>query len=409
MLSRNNKKPFLIALLGAWITIGQAQEAINHKNPLWAFDYLIESWKSQQDAYATRYRIEADSAYVDPQFRDYYGQALMTAYTLEGDIEGKDHAGRQFRNEKQKLTKPENLSPDLLATDARAFLLEKADERQAILINEAHLYPQHRLFMASLLPGLYELGYRHIFIEALDKDSVEIPSKTMGIYTCEPAFAHLTRQAIALGFQLHPYDAPTIANRDSAAARNILAQTKDFPNQDKWIVFCGFDHNNQQSRRSLARYLKTLAGMDPICVDQTIYSEPEGSPHYQELLDYYDIQKPTILTDRQGKAVPLNNASNRDYFVISPRTTFLNGYPIWLTTYTACQWLKSPFTDYDTVEVYYQEEMEKTPHPIPFSVKRKGTNDENLLLVPNDKPYRLIYYKHSGDKREVKKFLSLHH
>lgn len=405
MLPRNNKKPLLIALLSGWITFGQTQEAINHQNPLWAFDFLVESWKNQQDAYTTRYRIEADSSFINPQFRDYYGQALMTAYTLEGDIEGKDHAGRLFRDEKQKLTMPENLSPDILAADARSFLLEKADKKQAILINEAHLYPQHRLFMTSLLPGLYELGYRHIFVEALDQDSVEIPSKTMGIYTSEPAFAHLTRQAIALGFQLHPYDAPTIANRDSAAARNILERTKAFSSQDKWIVFCGFDHNNQQSRRSLAHYLKTLADMDPMCVDQTIYSEPENSRYYQELLDYYAIQKPTILTDRHGEAVPLNNASNRDYFVISPRTAFLNGYPIWLTTYTACQWLESPFTDYDTVEVYYQEEMEKTKYPIPFSVKRKSRDNEDLLLVPDDKPYRLIYYMPSGEKREIKKIL----
>lgn len=405
MLPGNNKKPLLIALLGAWIIFGQAQEAINHQNPLWAFDYLIESWKKQQDAYTTRYRIEADSAFINPQFRDYYGQALMTAYTLEGDIEGKDRAGHLFRDKKQKLTKPENLSPDIFATDACSFLLEKAAEKQAILINEAHLYPQHRLFMTSLLPGLYKLGYRHIFVEALDKDSIEIPSKTIGIYTSEPAFAHLTRQALALGFLLHPYDAPTTANRDSAAVRNILAKAKTFSSQDKWIVFCGFDHNNQQSRRSLAHYLKTLANIDPMCVDQTIYSEPESSPHYQELLDYYDIQKPTILTDRQGEAVPLNNASNRDYFVISPRTTFLNGYPIWLTIHTACQWIKSPFTDYDIVEVYYQEEMEKTPHPIPFSVKRKNKDNEDLLLVPNDKPYRLIYYKHSGYKREIIKSL----
>lgn len=399
------KRQFLVALLVVGPTFIQAQETINHQNPLWAFDYLIESWKKQQDAYTTRYRIEADSAFVDPQFRDYYGQALMTAYTLEGDIEGKDQAARQFRDGKHKLAKPEKLSPDIQATDARTFLLGKARDRQAILINEAHLYPQHRLFMASLLPGLYELGYRHIFVEALDKDSVEIPSKTMGIYTSEPAFGHLTRQALALGFKLHPYDAPTTANRDSAAARNILDKIRHFPSRDKWVVFCGFDHNNKQSAKSLAHYLKTMADMDPICVDQTIYSEPESSRYYQEFLDYYAIRRPTILTDRKGEAVPLNNGTNRDYFVISPSTSFLNGYPIWLTTNPTCQWMENPFKDYDVVEVYYQEELEKAVHPIPFSVKRKNTNKEDLLLVPNDKPYRLIYYRLSGDKRELKKSL----
>lgn len=381
-----------------------AQSPIDHSSPLWAFDYMRNAWATQQDDYTTLYRIEADSSFVSPDFRDYYGQALMTVYSFTGDYAGKERINKQFCHQNEALSQDEKLSQDIYAIDAKSFLLGKAQKESILIINEAHLYPQHRVFMSSLLPELAKLGYHHLFMEAISPDSTYIqpsfPSRDLGIYPCEPCMADLIRRAIRLGFQIHPYDGYLSANRDSASARNILARYRDFP-QDKIIVYCGFAHNDEGAAGSVASYIQQFSGINPLTVDQTVYYEQETSPYYARLLRYYAIEKPAVLVNKQGKAIPLNH-SGRDIFVISPLTHYINGYPDWLVCLPGSRWVANDFADYDAAVVFLQEEIDQTAHPIPFSCKQKPAESrQDSLLVPAGCPYLIKFYRYQGDKREI--------
>lgn len=328
----------------------------------------------------------------------------MTVYSFTGDYAGKERINKQFCHQNEALSQDEKLSQDIYAIDAKSFLLGKAQKESILIINEAHLYPQHRVFMSSLLPELAKLGYHHLFMEAISPDSTYIqpsfPSRDLGIYPCEPCMADLIRRAIRLGFQIHPYDGYLSANRDSASARNILARYRDFP-QDKIIVYCGFAHNDEGAAGSVASYIQQFSGINPLTVDQTVYYEQETSPYYARLLRYYAIEKPAVLVNKQGKAIPLNH-SGRDIFVISPLTHYINGYPDWLVCLPGSRWVANDFADYDAAVVFLQEEIDQTAHPIPFSCKQKPAESrQDSLLVPAGCPYLIKFYRYQGDKREI--------
>lgn len=364
---------------------------------------MRNAWEIHQDDYTTLHRIEADSSFVAPDFRDYYGQALMTVYSFTGDYAGKERINKLFCHQDSALSQDEKLSPDIKAVDAKFFLLKEARKNSILMINEAHLYPQHRVFLSSLLPELAKAGYRHLFMEAITPDSAyqqpSFPSRDLGIYPCEPCMADLIRRAIRLGFQIHPYDGYEFANRDSASARNILAHYRDFP-KDKIIVYCGFAHNDEGSKNSVASYIHQFSNIDPLTVDQTVYCEQETSPYYTRLLRYYAIEEPAILVDKQGNPIPLNH-SGRDIFVISPLTHYINSYPDWLVHLPGSRWIANDFTDYDAADVFFKAEIDQTEHPIPFSCKQKSAEiGGDSLLIPEGYPYLIKFYRYQGDKRQ---------
>lgn len=210
-------KSFALFLL-SFIVIAplRSQSVGTYENPLWAFDLLRQTWENNGDFYSLEKKLEKDSMHVIPEFRDYYGQALMTVQTFNGNIEGKNQSNISFRNPIKKLKESEVAGDGVHAVEAAGFLLEHLQSQRILMFNEAHLYPQHRAFVASLLSTLYKLGYKHIFMETLSRErQVHLyPERGLGIYTNEPAMANLLRISINVGFELHSYDGYEYANRD---------------------------------------------------------------------------------------------------------------------------------------------------------------------------------------------------
>lgn len=50
-------------------------------------------------------------------------------------------------------------------SDAYDEILNEAKDRQIIIISEAHLKPQHRIFAKQLIRGLSEYGFKHLGLE----------------------------------------------------------------------------------------------------------------------------------------------------------------------------------------------------------------------------------------------------
>lgn len=381
---------FLQMFLTLFISAGKSQ-TIDYKNPLWAFDYMRAAWENNVDFFEVENVIQMDSSHVDDAFRDYYGQALMTVQTFNGKIVDKDRTNALFRHRTEKLKQSESLSEDIRSMDAGKFILENFSDEKIIMFNEAHLYPQHRAFINSLLSDLYQKGYRHLFMEALSAEQAEskYPEREMGIYTNEPCMANLVRNAIRKGFRLHAYDGYDLANRDSASAENIFRVVQENP-EDKFIVICGFDHNNEKRSRSLASYLKQVAQINPLTIDLTVYSEPESSNHYNELIAFYHVDYPSVLVDCNNDCIAMKNASGRDLYVIFPHTTYIHGYPQWMINRHENKWEVIHVADFDVAKVYMKEELEHGKSPIPYSFKYQ--NDDKNILVPQ-REYVIRYYK----------------
>lgn len=370
-------------------------QTINYNNPLWAFDYMREAWKNNIDFLEAEHKIITDSSFVNRKFRDYYGQALMTVQTFNGKISDKDRTYKDFRNPAIKLKQSENLDDNIKPVNANKFILENFSNEKVIMFNEAHLYPQHRTFINSLLRDLYNKGYRHLFMETLSKEQMEIkyPEREMGIYTNEPCMANLVRNSIQIGYKLHAYDGYEHTNRDSVSAQNIYRVIQKNP-QDKFIIICGFEHNNEKISRSLAAYLNQIAQIDPLTIDLTVYSEPETSKYYYELVSFYHITHPSILTDTTNKHIAMKNSSGRDIYVIFPPTTYIHGYPTWMVNQYENKWDTINFTNFDVAKVYIKDEIEHAKSPIPYSFKYQDNNKK--ILVPC-KDYIIRFYKLKND------------
>jgi hypothetical protein len=367
--------------------------SIDYNNPLWAFDYMREAWKNNMDFWETEHKIQFDSTHVKTEFRDYYGQALMTVQTFNGRILEKDRTNFLFRSPTQKLKQSEMLSEAIHPENANDFILKNVLDEMIIMFNEAHLYPQHRTFINSLLKDLYDNGYRHLFMEALSPEYTDItyPEREMGIYTNEPCMANLVRNAVQTGFKLHAYDGYAYKNRDSVSAENIYKVVQDNP-QDKFLIICGFDHNNENRSQSLASYLDKIAQINPFTIDLTVYSEPESSNYYNELIDYYHIKVPTVLTDTNNKPLNMKNSSGRDLYVVFPHTGYVHGYPQWMINQRENKFDSLKFSDYDVAKVYIKEELVHVKSPIPYSFKYKYGKSDNTILVPL-KDYIIRFYK----------------
>lgn len=94
---------------------------------------------------------------------------------------------------------------------AQDRILVEAKNRRLLIFNEAHYMAPHRLFVLSMLKELKAMGYTHLGLEALNHDDSLLNQRKYavtqtGIYTQEPAFGRLIREALELGFVLFAYE-----------------------------------------------------------------------------------------------------------------------------------------------------------------------------------------------------------
>ncbi len=161
-------------------------------------------------------------------------------------------------------------------------IIELSKEKQIIMFSENHFKPQHRKTVTALLPELRKQGYSYLALEALSNGSDSLLNKgsevlnTMGFYTREQNFVELLETAQNLGFTIVSYD-EFIKERELAQAKNLLAKTLQHDPKAKIVVLAGFGHINEGPNKSgnqmMAGYLKSISGIDPITISQTVFSK----------------------------------------------------------------------------------------------------------------------------------------
>ena len=194
----------------------------------------------------------------------------------------------------------ENITNNHEITDAKKYILSKSVDEKILIVNESHHRPEHRHLTKSLLPKLYEQGYRYLAIEAMHSNQYyeithypenkhnladttimtrgyPLMKACSGTYVKEPVFGNLIRKAIGLGFTIVGYE-QNGKGRELNQAKNIAKIYDEDPNA-KILVHCGYGHLIEASRINragkrdtfMAGYLKEITGINPITIDQTNY------------------------------------------------------------------------------------------------------------------------------------------
>lgn len=155
------------------------------------------------------------------------------------------------------------------------------------------------------------------------------------------------RHALALGYEIVGYEIRGSqkntadsrneqARRDYWQARNLLDGTLSKDPDAKVLVHCGWAHLQEQPTSSwepMAHFVREIAGIDPLTVDQTLLGE-RSEPGFEHVLrDEAERQglagaDPVVLLTGGGE--PMQIGAGIDLHVLSSRTRFVNGRPGWM-------------------------------------------------------------------------------
>ena len=247
------------------------------------------------------------------------------------------------------------LPADAESRPALAYVVSRAASHRVVMVNERHHVSTERMLTLELLPPLYEQGYRYLAVEALREGEDQLnrrgyPIRETGFYVSDVVFGELIREALAIGYEVVPYESrqeqmqPTDTMtfqqaRDYWQAQNLIAATLEQDPEAKVLVHCGYAHLQEVASprwTPMAHYFREATGLDPLTVDQTVLAERDEDALEQHpwrlaaeargLVDDH----PVILVDDTGKPLPVE-PMDRDIKVLNPRTEYRNGRPEWMT------------------------------------------------------------------------------
>ena len=233
-----------------------------------------------------------------------YWQALATYAAMASEL---DSAAYYWQQQPGYSPPPtvgwHTAAPPPAPDPAWEKILAQAKQHQLVMFNEEHTQPRGRWLVGSLLPELYEQGFRYLALEGLEAaDSAGVqqrgyPVATSGFYTNEPQYGNLIRQARRLGFRVVAYDA-TGDDRERQQASNLLAATLGPHPQARVVVLAGHGHINENPvAQSMATWVHKLSGIDPLTIEQTQAAQ-SGSLRWQQLPPGAYLVPPASLPNR---------------------------------------------------------------------------------------------------------------
>lgn len=180
-------------------------------------------------------------------------------------------------------------------------IAKRAAEHRIVIINESHTVTRTRELTRMLLPRLRAVGFTVLSAEAFFKwkDSLAPkaehfengwPHHQLGYYSREPAFGRLVRDALALDYRLATHEQwhdpaasreadvnLSIANREEAQARNLMAVLDGMGSDERLLVHVGYSHARETEiirddgtkAQWMAARLKNYTGLDPLTISQT--------------------------------------------------------------------------------------------------------------------------------------------
>jgi len=331
-----NSKNILSILLVTLILIGLSSckepkrvlEKIDFETT-YKFSSEIEN-KVKNDTISWKYQISA----ADYATKGDYKNAL-TQWSLAMGTRNKTFTKTQVDSINLKYSK-------VKATD---YIVEQAKKTRVVIINEAHHNSFHRVFTKSILQKLYNNGYKNLGLETLGNreyldstlNSRKYPIIKTGHYTKDPQFGNLVRDALEIGYHLFAYEDMRNGGgkpREIAQAKNIqkVINTKL---HEKFLIHCGFDHALEGTHKSwekaMAGRLTEYTGINPLSINQVVYSEKSEPEFNHPLLKALNIQESSVIIDKDNKPLKYTRRNAwSDIAVFHPNTTYMNNRPNWL-------------------------------------------------------------------------------
>ena len=309
-----NKRAVSIALL----SLALAANAVSAggdgtKNPV---DDFFKAFNAQPDTFAEYRFLTSPAVQQDAQTRNMASQMLATHLSFLGRPMDALRAFPYRPNSAPESDLP--LPSDWRALPASEWISAQAGDYRVVMLNEAHHAPHTRVLTLALLQPLREQGYTHLAVEALVNDGTDpmpsgYPVRKTGIYTRDPVFAELLREALRLGYRLVPYETPNKPgerqqDRETGQAQAIADLLAREPSA-KVLVHAGYAHIGEAQQglpddaRPMAMELARLTGLPVLTIDQTStrsYETADIDTVGQRLARQFALSVPSVLLSRDG-------------------------------------------------------------------------------------------------------------
>ncbi|WP_044400164.1 hypothetical protein [Lacinutrix sp. Hel_I_90] len=249
------------------------------------------------------------------------------------------------REKSYSQTQIDSINQKYSKVKATDYIIEQSKKNQVVIINEAHHNSFHRVFTKSLLQKLFDNGYKNLGLEALSNgeyldstlNSRKYPIHKTGHYIKDPQFGDLVREALDIGYELFAYENMGKGSgkpREIEQAKNIEKVISSKPNE-KFIIHCGFDHAlegiHKSWEKAMAGRLTEYTEINPLTINQVLYSEKSKPEYNHPLLKALDIKESSVLIDKDNNPLKYGRGDAwTDIAVFHPNTNYIDGRPNWL-------------------------------------------------------------------------------
>ena len=271
--------------------------------------------------------------------------------------------------------------------------------------------------LLELLEPLWREGFRYLALETIASwDPINergYPILWSGFYSNDMVHAQMIRTAISMGYRIVAYEeepdqyaqdqddlSKTLGRataREYRQASNIVSRIFDIDKNAKVLVHCGYGHASERKTKSftpMAHFLRELTGLNPLTIDQTLFSERSRSdyehPWRVEAMSRGLLGKgdePMVLLDADANPV---RRGGMDIFVFGNKTQYQGGRPIWMNMGGRRQavWVDTLECREQScmVEAVHEEESEDA---VPYDRIEADHTERILLYLPPDVPIRV--------------------
>lgn len=278
---------------------------------------------------------------------------------------------------------------------AKEALLHRTKDQQIILISDAIQLPTNRYFLTSILPELWEQGYRCLGLEGLSIDTLigtQVLTDSMGHYLREPYFHALASTALNLGFTLFSYDDASYdykekTNHQSQNVVNFMNAHQD----QKTILLCDERHLQEEPRDSTLTTIASLLCAQnnyPFTVHLTLAVERSNDSLEPAILK--TLKEPVYLKTDTSEFRGWSNVPMANMVVMMPKWSHYND----VITQPAPNFTipHKRFIDYPSLLLVYTKEIHDAGG-LPFQIKQiQSAEDTPAFYLPKgDYTFLFLY------------------